>query len=166
MVIEPGKATTSEVALSAATAKTVLQIATPTTHECRLVRLYFGFDGQAVVNEPIVVVLATQTGAGTMTALTPVTPDRRRSPVLYVTAQHTATVEPTTGTVLDRWNVHPQTDREPLILPGHEVVIGASQFLGLICTAPDVVNVIATMEWEEWPTVPTNVRPPYMGWRP
>lgn len=144
-----GIAQTAEVALAAATAKTVLQIVAPANHRLRLLRWSVSFDGVSTTGEPVQVELVRQTTAGTMSALTPVPLDDSLSETLLTTAQHTATVEPSGAVVVDSIEVHPQ-DRHEMVYPyGQEPIIGGSDRLGIKCTAPAIVNVRAKLVWEE-----------------
>ena len=144
-----GIASTAEVALAAATAKTVMQLVAASNHRVRLLRWGVFFDGTSVTAEPVQVRLLRQTTAGTMSALTPVKKDDSIAETLQTTAQHTATVEPTAGDVLDVKEIHPQQGYEYIAPLGQEYIIGGADRLGIECTAPAVVNVRAVMEFEE-----------------
>ena len=87
------------VALAAATAKTVLQIATPSTTRARVCQLVVGFDGVTAANPPVLVELLRQTTAGTMTAQTPAPLDSA-APTSLATGSKNASAEPTADTVL------------------------------------------------------------------
>lgn len=147
-----GVATTTEIALTAATAKTVVQLATSANHRIAVLGWGVFFDAVSVTAEPVQVRLLIQTGAGTMSSLTPA-PVHAMSETLQTTCQHTATVEPTNGgtsaCVLDVLEVHPQSGYEIKFPPGHEIEIGASSYIGIECTAPAAVNVRAKIFFEE-----------------
>jgi len=82
-------ANTAEIALSGATAKTVLQLVAASNHCVKIKSWGVFFDGTSVTAEPVQVRLLRQTDAGTMSALTPV--ERSVAGVtLQTTAQHTA----------------------------------------------------------------------------
>jgi len=144
-----GIAQTAEVALVAATAKTVVQIVAPANHRVRVLGWGVFFDGVSVTAEPVQVILARQSTAGTMSALTPVPLDDSLAETLQVTAQHTATVEPTTGVTVDVAEVHPQQGYEIMYPLGEQPVVGGGDRVGIICTAPAVVNVRAKIRFEE-----------------
>lgn len=144
-----GMAITNEIALSAATAKTVVQIVAPTNHRVRVKRWGVYFDGVSVTEAPVVVQFLRQTTAGTMSSLTPVKKDDSLAETLQVTAQHTATSEPTAGDVLEQVNVHPQHFYENVYPPGDEVIVGGGDRIAIKCTAPAAVNVIGKIEFEE-----------------
>jgi hypothetical protein len=140
-------AQTAEVALVAATAKTVMQIVSAANHAVKVTRWGVFFDGTSATAEPVQVRLLKQTTAGTMSALTPV---RVSGPAVTVqtSAQHTASAEPTPSDVLDIAEVHPQTGYEVNLL-GQEIVLGSAERLGIECTAPAGVNCRAKMWFEE-----------------
>ena len=144
-----GIARTVEVALTAATAKTVLQIVAVANHRVRVVGWGVSFDGTSVTAEPAICEVCVQTTAGTMSSLTPAKLDLSLSETLLTTAQHTATVEPTTGNILDAFEVHPQTGYEKQFLPGQEIILNGGGRLGIRVTAPAAVNVAAKVIFEE-----------------
>ena len=140
---------TAEVALSAATAKTVIQLVAPSNHRLKVLGWGVFFDGVSVTAEPVQVRLLRQTTAGTMSALTPVKQDDSLSESLQATAQHTATAEPTAGDVLDMIECHPQQGYEIAYSMGQEVIVGGGDRIGIECTAPANVNVRAKIRYEE-----------------
>lgn len=143
-----GVANTAEIALSAATAKTVLQIVAASNHCVKVKSWGVFFDGTSVTAEPVQVRLLRQTSAGTMSALTPV--EKTITGVtLQTTAQHTATAEPTAGNVLAAREVHPQAGYQEIFPSGDEIIIGSEGRLGIECTAPASVNVRAEITFEE-----------------
>jgi len=141
-------AQTAEVALSAATAKTVIQIVALTNQRVKLKRWGVFFDGVSSAAEPVQVRLLRQTDAGTMSSLTPVK-QVVGSETVQTTAQHTATVEPSAGDVLDCAEVHPQSGIEIMIPFDMPIEIPGGGRLGIECTAPAAVNVRAKMIFEE-----------------
>lgn len=143
------KGITAEVALSAATPKTVLQIVSGTNQRVKVQGWSVFFDGTNVSAEPIVVELLRQTDAGTMSALTLVKLDGGLTTTLRSTGQHTATAEPTAGNVIERKDIHPQAGYEKIYPLGQEPIIQASGRMGIRCTAPAGVNVVAEMTCEE-----------------
>ena len=141
-------AQTAEIALTAATTKTVLQVVAPTNQRLRIKRWKVSFDGISAVAEPVQIELVRQTTAGTMSALTPVKTGNDPETIQF-TAQHTATVEPTTTDILDSVEVHPQSGYEVIYPDGWEKKIGGGGRLAIRCTAPAGVNVRALMDCEE-----------------
>ena len=143
-----GIAQTAEVALAAATAKTVVQLVAPANHRVKVLGWGVFFDGTSVTAEPVQVTVSRQTTAGTASALTPVQ-TRPVAETIQCTAQHTATVEPTTTDTIETIEVHPQSGYEVRYPLGQEIVIGGGGRVGIICTAPAIVNVRAKLIFEE-----------------
>lgn len=143
--------TTADVALTAATAKTVLQVINSSTGVIKVCEIGVSFDGVSSTAEPATVELtsSTQAGAGTSTSQTPVQVSGATRTV-QATGARNYTAEPTTLTVLKRWLVHPQTGiviqfplgREPQQNTG-------SDALGIRVTAPATVNCQAYIEFTE-----------------
>lgn len=144
-----GIAQTAEVALAAATAKTVVQITAPSNHRVKVVGWGVFFDGTSATAEPVQVTLSRQSSAGTMTSLTPVPLDDSLAETLQVTAQHTATAEPTTGATVGAIECHPQGGYEKIFPFSQEPICGGGDRIGIVCTAPAVVNVRAFITFEE-----------------
>jgi len=141
-------AQTTEVALAAATAKTIMQVIAPANQRLKLKRWGVFFDGVSAVAEPVQVRLLRQTDAGTVTSLTPVKLVAG-SETVQTTAGHTATVEPTAGDVIDIAEVHPQSGYEVLIPYDMPIEIPGGGRVGIECTAPAIVNVRAKIIFEE-----------------
>lgn len=136
------------VALVAATAKTVLQLATPASRRLELVEFGVSFNGVTASDVPALVELVRQTSAGTMSAETVAKLDPA-DPAALVTAQHTATVEPTdSGDVVFEHYVTPVGGlfiyqfAKPLAL-------AVSAWLGLRITPTGNVSCCAHMQWRE-----------------
>lgn len=144
-----GIAQTAEVALTAATAKTVIQLVAASNHRVAVLGWGVFFDGTSVTAEPVQVRLLRQTTAGTASALTPVALDGSVGETIQTTAQHTATVEPTAGNVVDVAEVHPQQGYEVIYPLGQEVILAGGGRVGIECTAPAGVNVRAKIRFEE-----------------
>ncbi len=142
-------AQTAEVALTAATAKTVVQIKAAANHRVAVLGWGVFFDGTSVTAEPVQVRLIRQSTAGTMSALTPVALDGDIALTLQTTAQHTATAEPTAGNVVDVIECHPQQGYEMIYPLGQEVILTGGGYVGIECTAPATVNVRAKLRFEE-----------------
>jgi hypothetical protein len=137
-------ASATGIALAAATAKTCLQLVTPSTARAFIDSIEISTDGVTSDAVPILVELVLQTSAGTMSALTPVKLDAS-APASVVTAQYNATVEPTTTSVIWRQRISPAGatwyrpfyDAAGATRPRMPV----STRLGLRITAPAIVNV-------------------------
>lgn len=142
-------ATTAEIALSAATAKTVIQIVAPTNQKLKVERIGLFFDGVSPTGEPVQVRVLRQTTAGTMTSLTPVKRNNGDGETIQGTAQHTATAEPTAGDVYDVFEIHPQSGYDIFFPLGQEPLVKGGDRLGIECTAPAAVNVRCKVWWDE-----------------
>lgn len=144
--------TTGDIALSAATAKTIMSVITASNALTRICELSVSFDGVTATAEPVTVELcySTQAGAGTSTAHT-IAQLRGPTRTVQGTAARNYTAEPTTLTVLKRWLVPAfngllviqfPLGREP------EQVVTADAFC-VRCTAPATVNAQGYLEFEE-----------------
>lgn len=147
-------ATTADVALVAATAKTVLQVQAPTGRRVKILGWSVSFDGQLVTSEPVTVVLTRQAGTGTMTAYTSsdITTLNMVAETVQSTVRHTATVEPTASSgqaALDTVLVHPQSGYEVKFPIGQEPIIPGAGYVGLVITAPQSVNCRSKIICEE-----------------
>jgi hypothetical protein len=143
-----GIAQTGEVALSAATARTVLQLVAPANRRVKVLGWGVFFDGVSATAEPVQVRLLRQTTAGTMSALTPAQM-RPVAETIQTSAQHSATSEPEAGDVVDCIEVHPQMGYEKLCPMGQEIIVGGGGRIGIECLAPGGVNVRAKIIFEE-----------------
>jgi hypothetical protein len=143
--------TEAEIAFTAATAKTALQLVSPANIGVAVRGIGVSFDGTSGSAEPGLVRVLMQTTAGTMSAATPVHDDRRNPLTIQSTAQKTATVEPTASTVLRNFHMHPQTGVEFRFWLDEEIVLGgtSAQRLGIEVTMPATVNGIVTLYCEE-----------------
>lgn len=143
--------TTADVALSAATAKTILAVINAANSLIRICELSVSFDGTSGTAEPVTVELcsSTQATAGTSTSQTPV---QCRGPTRTVQASgaRNYTAEPTVLTVLKRWLVHPQTGLIIQFPLGREPEqVTTADALCIRCTAPATVNAQGYIEFEE-----------------
>jgi len=143
--------TTADVALTAATAKTILSVINAANALIRITELAVSFDGISATAEPVTIELcsSTQAGAGTSTSQTPVQL-RGATRTVQATGARNYTAEPTVLTVLKRWLVHPQTGIElqhPLGREPEQVV--TADAICIRCTAPAGVNAQGYMELEE-----------------
>lgn len=142
---------TSAVALSAATAKTVLGVINAANVSGRLTEMSVSFDGVSATAVPVLVELCESTGATAGTAGS--TPARTQVRGFARTAQSTAganySAEPTVLTVLKHWLVHPQTGMTLQFPLGREPEHTGAGGLFIRCTAPATVNVRAGLEFEE-----------------
>lgn len=142
--------TAGNVALVAATAKTILGVVAAAGVTTRLVELGLSFDGVAAAAVPVLVELCRGTGATAGTATAQVVQQLRsatRTPQCTGAVNYSA--EPTVLAVLKRWRVHPQTSMRMQFPLGREVVHTGAGGLFLRLTAAAVVNATADMEFEE-----------------
>lgn len=144
-----GFAQTAEIVLTAATAKTVLQLVAAANHRVLIDEFGVSFDGVSPTAEPVLVEVLRQTTAGTMSALTPTKNNSADDETIQTTAQHTASAEPTAGDVLWRQEIHPQTGWKEFRPLGKEWVVPGGTRLGVRCTAPAGVNVVASFGFSE-----------------
>ena len=141
--------TEGEVALVAATAKTVLQVVAPANQRVLVKNFHISFDGVSATAEPVVVQLRRQTTAGTMSAATPRKKDDDIATAIQSTGLKNATVEPTDGDILKEIEVHPQAGYESEKELMQEWIIGGGDRIAIKATAPAAVNCVASMECEE-----------------
>jgi hypothetical protein len=137
------RANTAQVA-TGTSAKTILQIVAASNHRVVLNTIVVSFEGVTVTDAPIQVRVLRQSTAGTMSALTLVK-DGDTAETLEVSAQHTASAEPTAGDVLESQMVHPQSSR---VFVGPYVVPGGGR-LGVEVTAAVGVDCIVSAYGEE-----------------
>jgi hypothetical protein len=140
-----------DIALTAATAKTVLNYICAANTPAKVVELSASFDGTSGTAEPVTVELcsSTQAGAGTSTSHT-MAQSSGAPRTVQGTAARNYTAEPTTLTVLKRWLVHPQTGiclQFPLGREPQQNV--TADGLCLRCTAPANVNFQGYLEIAE-----------------
>lgn len=141
--------TTAEIALAAATAKSVLQLKAAVNQRVRVKEWGVFFDGTSTTAEPVQVRVIRQTTAGTFgTTPTVVTRDGH-SETPQTVAKANASAEPTPGAELDAIEVHPQSGYEKIFPLGDEIIIPGGGYLAIECTAPAGVNVRAKFAFEE-----------------
>ena len=142
--------TGAAVALSAATAKTVLNVITPAQFGLDLVSFELAFDGVTATAVPVLVELcsSTQGAAGTSTAGT-VNQVYGRSITAGFTTAYNYTAEPTTLTAIDSFLLTPVGGCIIRDFPlGQTYDIGVSAGLAMRLTAPAAVNCRATAKFE------------------
>jgi len=140
-----------DIALSAATAKTILSVINASNAIIRITEIGVSFDGTSGTAEPVTVELcgSTQGGAGTSTSHT-IAQVRGPTRTVQATGARNYTAEPTTLTVRKRWLVHPQTGLVIQFPLGREPEqVTSANALCLRCTAPATVNVQGYIEFEE-----------------
>lgn len=141
--------TSAEVALTGATAKTVLQLVAASGVRVAVQTVTISFDGTSNTAEPTVIQVRRQTTAGTATSRAPLKKDNDVSTAIQATGQENFTAEPTDSDIVLTYHIHPQAGAQyPLPLPGEIVMAGGGR-LGIKITAPANVNCLATIEAEE-----------------
>lgn len=139
------------VALSAATAKTVLQIATPSATRAKVTGFSVSFNSVTTTDAPAVVDLLRQTTAGTggtSATLSPLDPDgpASQSTGLY----NINSAEPTASNVLWTGYVTPVGGLFVYnFAEGEEPVLDISSRIGIRITSPSAVSAIATLTYAE-----------------
>lgn len=141
-----GRITTPQIALVAATAKTVLQIVAAANHRVKVQRVSVSFEGTSTTDAPVQVDIYRQTTAGTGgTANNPVKDNDADDETLQTTAlRNIVTAEPTSTDLLESKFCHPQgrIDLGPFTIPG-------GGRIGVKLTAPNVVDCLPSAVFEE-----------------
>lgn len=145
--------TGADVALVAATPKSVLGVQSGSAFGLDLKKIRVGFDGVSASAEPVLVELCYATFAtnGPGTNSTSVTPVQvyGRAITHGVTAARNWTSEPTVLTVLDEWLLTPNGGLAVYDIPlGDTPDSAPSEGFVVRCTAPASVNVRAGLWWE------------------
>lgn len=145
--------TEGEVALTANTARTVLNVIAPANKIVTVVAWKVDFDGTTAGAEPVLVELmrSTQTTTGTSTA---VTPRRKRGQATTVGAtaakSYTPSNEPGALTLIEDYALDPYKGLFAIEYPlGREAESGIAEGMLLRLNAPATVNVRAFIEFEE-----------------
>lgn len=136
------------VGLTASTAKTVIQIQSPTGHRVKILGWGVFFDGANAATNPARCRLMRQTTAGTMTSGAP-TKVATRAESLLTTMTHTATAEPTAGDVIEIVTCHPQQGYEVKFPPGQEPTMGGGERVGIEVFVAAGVNCFPKIFFEE-----------------
>lgn len=140
---------TADISFSTST-KTLVQLIAASNHRVRVERVRVSFKGISSSEAPVLVKLAVQTTAGTMSSLTLAKALSTDDETLQTTAQHTATAEPTTTTVLASKLVHPQGSHEFVFPPGRDFLIPGGTRLGVILDTPTQAGTaVVSVELEE-----------------
>ena len=140
----------AEEALVAATAETLVQLRGATATKAKIIEWSVSFDGTASTNAPIVVRLLRQTTDRTGSAASEVKWDPD-APDANCAALHSFSAEPTAGDILAIYNVHPQSGMVMQYPLGREIVLdnATTSRFAIEATAPDAVNALAYIVWEE-----------------
>lgn len=140
--------TSGSTALTAATAKTMIEVASSANMPPEWIAVDVTFNGTNAAAVPVTVDFCTYTATGTGTAFTP----KRFGQALgtsSVTAKINDTVEPAGATVLFSWLVPPTSGISYQWPLGRELFQATSTFMGIRLTAPAAVNAIVNLTIEE-----------------
>lgn len=140
------------IALTAATAKTVLEIATPSTADIRILEWWMDFDGVTASAVPVKVEMGRFSAAvTTATSITPAKLINTASPASGCTVKHTTSTEGA-GTVSDltiNRRISPTTGFHYVAPLGNEMYVALSTFWRMRITAAAGVNVTVGVIWNE-----------------
>lgn len=140
-----------DIALTAATAKTVMNVINGSNGLIRIIEFGLSFDGVSSTAEPVTIELcnSTQATAGTGTSHT-ILQTGGPTRTVQATALRNYSAEPTVLTVLKRWLVHPQAGIVMQFPLGREPEqVTTADGLCLRVTAPATLNCQGYMEFEE-----------------
>jgi hypothetical protein len=142
-----------DIALTAATAKTILNVINGANALIRLVELSVSFDGVTGTAEPVTVELcgSTQATAGTPGATPTPVQIRGATRTAQATAGRNYSAEPTVLTTWKRWLVPAFNGLLVVQFPlGREPeMVTTADGICLRCTAAAAINCQAYVEWEE-----------------
>jgi hypothetical protein len=129
--------------------KTLIQIVAASNHKILIDEISISFAGTSNTAAPILVQVARNTDAGTMSSLTGAKDPDDWDETMQTTGQHTATAEPTQGTVIIDEYVHPQTGYTWQAPFGKAIAIGGGDRLGIAVTAGASVSAAVRVCGEE-----------------
>lgn len=146
--------TEGERALTTASTKTMMEIMGTANVYAKLVEFGISFDGTSSVQDPVLIELYQITASGTGTAATEID-FQQTGGTSQCQMKYNNTVEPTKGSRVAGWEVHPQGGVLLVQYPlGREPAISrfsASQGLAVVYTTASGVtpNCFGYMVWEE-----------------
>ena len=144
---------TQDMALVAATAKTVIQIKAATNQRVKILSWSVFFKDTVASDTPVEVQLIRQSTAigGTPTALTGIKMDTGMAETLQTTAAiyGTSPTEPTTTDVRKMLKVHPQSGYEVIYPYGQELILIGGGRVGIVMTAAQTQSVDVQIDFEE-----------------
>lgn len=141
---------TAEIALVAATAKTLLELTAASGHQLEITEWWIDFDGVNPAAEPVVVEVLRKTATitGASSPPSPVKLDAADG-AATASAKHNASAEGTDGDVLYRHEVPPTLGKHVIFPLGMEPVVATSGIIAIKATAPAGVNAIAGFGYRE-----------------
>ena len=128
--------------------KTILTVTAGSNIAVKILGWSITFDGTDVTSPPVIVELARQTTAGTITAIT-ASKLSTNSETVQASGGHTATAEPTKDNILDTFSIHPQGGIDVKYPEGEQPIIAAGGYIGIIVDSDIVVNCSAKIICEE-----------------
>lgn len=139
--------TDADVALTAATAKSVLGVSAPAQFGVDLLGLRVGFGGVTAADEPVLVELCAATFAtnapGTNSTSVTIVQKYGRSITTGFTAARNWTTEPTVLDAIDEWQLTPNGGLVVYDFPlGNTPDSDVSKGFVIRCTAPDALSVV------------------------
>lgn len=140
--------TKADIALVAATAKTVVELQTAASRRAWVCGWWISFDGATATNTPVLVELLRASAGITGTTLA-ANPVDVAGVAAVSTVKHSASVEGTGTTVLDTWRVPPTSGIQVPFEQRDYVLVAVSSFWRIRCTAPQNVNATVGFWFEE-----------------
>ena len=137
-----------DIALVAATAKTVVELQTAATRRAWVCGWWISFDGSTATNGPVLVELLRASAGITGTTLA-ANPVDVAGVAAVSTIKHTATVEGTPTTILDNWRVPPTSGVQVPFEQRDYILVGVSAFWRIRATAPQGVDCTVGFWFEE-----------------
>lgn len=137
------------VSLTAATAKTLVQIVPGSNVTVRIIEVGISFDSTTSSEAPVAVDLMRQTTAGTSSSLTLVADQESNSKAAVATALQTFSAEPTAGNVLRTWHVTPVGGLLVIQFPLGREPDALTNRIALRANAPSTETVTAYITFEE-----------------
>jgi hypothetical protein len=143
------QATSGEVSLLAATAKTVLMLKAAANHRDKLEGISISFKGAVPTDTPVRYRIIRPTTDGTSTAVTITKKDPSAGETIQSTAGKNFTVEPTAGDIVEEGEIHPQTGQKWFMPFGSEYKIPGGARLSVELTAAQAQTAVVTFDAEE-----------------
>ena len=144
---------TIDMAIVAATAKTVIQFTTPTNQRAKILSFSIFFKDTVATDTPVDIQFIRQTAVigGTPTALTAVKNDNGYAEAVQCTAAiyGTSPTEPAGTQVRKAIKVHPQSGYEVIFPYGQELIITGGGRLGIVVTAAQAQTCTVQLDFEE-----------------
>jgi alkyl sulfatase BDS1-like metallo-beta-lactamase superfamily hydrolase len=142
---------TGSVALTAATAKTIIMLTAPTNQCLTIKGIRISFDGATSTAAPATVELGRPSSAGTFTSTTPRKRDTGRGETVQATGGTNASAEPTWTSVIDITEAVPVYggNKETMIPINNPIIVPGGTRFAMRVTAAAGVNAFASFDYEE-----------------